>query len=126
MSNQKPVNESLFAIIGTNFAILSYSQVIEILERNLREQAATNLSLGPIFRDVQDRFRDWATNSEPGWLCVAPEINVKIMRLAKTAPFATLLSDKAMADAKAQAESEARLTQSNGESNQEFPRIAMP
>jgi hypothetical protein len=90
-----------FAVVSdAQFVIMPQSAVIESMEMNAAQQTKINLKLGPLFRKVADDFREYAKLAEPGFLFQAPEINLRIIRLARMAPVATSLSDEARKAAK--------------------------
>jgi hypothetical protein len=105
MNNGKPQPPGpAFAVIGQQFAILPYLQVLALLETNAVEQSKTNLALGPIFRKIADDFRDWAKVAEPGCMMLAPEIKMSIIRLASCRPLVQSLSKAAEQQLRAAAE----------------------
>ena len=90
-----------FAMCGKDFSVLPASKIVELLEVNARAKGAVNLSLGPIFREAADDFREWSRTAEPGMFFQAPEIRLKVVRLSMYAATATFLSSaaqKKMAD----------------------------
>ncbi len=90
-----------YAVLGTQFSIVPQSAVLEMLEKNAQLQSKGNLTLGPLFRQVADNFRDWAKDSEPGCLFQAPEVKLIVIRLSTFAPIATCLSEEARKQAEA-------------------------
>lgn len=110
MKNNPPRNgqqapSPAFAVIGQQFVILPYLQVLASLETNAIEQSKTNLALGPIFRKVADDFRAWSKIAEPGCMLQAPEVRLCIVRLAGCcAPLAQSLSEAAEKQLRAAAE----------------------
>lgn len=82
----------MFAVVASEFIVIPATMVLEMLDKNAQANAKTNLLLGPIFRAVEDGFRDWSRIAEPGWVFQAPEIALRIIRLATAAPLYTSMS----------------------------------
>jgi hypothetical protein len=93
-----------FAVIETGVSVLPRTGVIELLGKNALLQSKENLLLGPLFHRVQDAFREWSKDAEPGCAFQAPEARLLIIRLSAFVPIATCLSDAARQQAEAAAE----------------------
>ena len=85
----------MFAVCGADFTVLPASAILESLERNGQAQAKGNLAVGPVFREIADSFRDWSKVAEPGCFFQAPEISLRIVRLASCPPLSTAFSESA-------------------------------
>jgi hypothetical protein len=89
-----------FAVIGTGLVIVPRAGVIEMLEKNILLHGKQNLALVPIFRKVQEDFRVWSKDAEPGWTFRAHEVGLVIIRMSVAGMFISL-SDAARKQADA-------------------------
>lgn len=84
---RKPVHQGpLFACICDQFVIVSGPAVIEMLHKNATVQGKKDLTLGPIFRQAAEDFKQWSLEAEPGWVFQAPQIRFCAIRMAQMAP----------------------------------------
>jgi len=66
--------------------VVDRDAVLLLLEGNAKAASKTDLTMGPVIRDVSDRFRQWSRECEPGWVFQAVQINFSAIRIASRHP----------------------------------------